>query len=73
MFLFGILGILAFVLAILHFVNPEAVLKLNKFGISTTVKMNDMVKKYPKTLGVIYLIASAVLIYVGFFLKNATW
>lgn len=67
---FGVAGIVALILAALHFFSSETIRKMDKFGSNVIITMEDMVKKHPKWLGFFYLIGGAVLVYFGFFFKS---
>ncbi|MFH0731533.1 MAG: hypothetical protein V2A72_01250 [Candidatus Omnitrophota bacterium] len=69
MFIFGLIGIVALALGILHFTSTDTICKIDEIGKKVIITMDKMVKKYPKRLGVLYIIAATFLIYVGFFLK----
>ena len=65
----GIVGIVALILAVLHFVSPESVCKIDEFGKRVVISMERMVRRHPKKLGLFYLLAGIFLVYIGFFLK----
>ncbi len=65
----GILGIVALILAVLHFVSPESVCRIDDFGKRVIVSMERMVMRHPKKLGLFYLLAGIFLIYIGFFFR----
>lgn len=66
---FGIIGIGALILSLFHFFRPSTILKADEFGRKVVVLMADIVRKYPKMMGLFYLICAVLLIYVGFFWK----
>ncbi len=66
---YGIIGIVALVSAVLHFVSPDAVCRIDEFGKRVVISMESMVRRHPKKLGFFYLLAGIFLIYIGFFLK----
>ena len=66
----GPVGIVALILGILHFISPKTVCKIDDFGKHMVVSMEHMVMRHPKKLGVFYLLAAVLLIYVGFFLDS---
>ncbi len=65
----GIVGIVALILAVLHFVSPESVCKIDEFGKGVVISMERMVRRHPKKLGLFYLLAGIFLVYIGFFLR----
>ncbi len=65
----GIIGIVALILALLHFVNPESVCKIDELGKKVVISMERTVRRHPKKLGLFYLLAGIFLVYIGFFLR----
>lgn len=67
----GIIGIIALILGLLHLFSPRTIHKLDGFGRGVFITMDQLVDRHRIKLGIFYLIAAAISIYVGFFLKGA--
>ncbi len=65
----GIVGIVALISALLHFVSPETVCKIDEIGKGVVISMEHLVRTHPQKLGLFYLLAGIFLVYIGFFRK----
>jgi len=67
----GITGIISLIVGLLHLFKPQVIRRLDKIGRDVFITMDDIVGRHRIKLSIFYFIAAAILIYVGFFLKDA--